>query len=68
MHSILTYNYIFTLLNTIKIIFCFNIPQVGMCCFSMHAALMSKIKDWLALNEDNVSEWSDMSIHGLYFQ
>jgi hypothetical protein len=31
------------------------------------AALKSKNKDWLALNKDNVSEWSDMSTHGLLF-
>jgi len=27
-----------------------------------------KSKDWLALSQDNVSEWSDMSNHGLLFQ
>ena len=43
--------------------------KIGICCFSTkHAALMSKIKDWLARNQDNVSEWGDMSIHGLLFQ
>ena len=26
-------------------------------------ALRSKSKNWLARNQDNVSEWSDMSIH-----
>jgi hypothetical protein len=25
-------------------------------------------KDWLARNQNNVSEWSDMSIHKLLFQ
>jgi len=29
---------------------------------------MRKSKDWLAWNQDNVSEWCDMSIHGLLFQ
>jgi hypothetical protein len=29
---------------------------------------MSKSKDWLARNQNNVSEWSDMSTHGLLFQ
>ena len=29
---------------------------------------MSKSKDWLGLNQDNVSEWNDMSIRGLLFQ
>jgi hypothetical protein len=30
--------------------------------------MRSKSKDWLALNQDNVSEWSDMSIRRLLFQ
>jgi hypothetical protein len=43
--------------------------DIGICCFSAkHAALRSKNKDWLARNQNNVSEWSDMSIHGLLFQ
>jgi hypothetical protein len=29
---------------------------------------MSKSKDWLARNKNNVSVWSDMSTHGLLFQ
>jgi len=33
-----------------------------------HAALRSSSKDWLALNQDNVSEWGDMSTTGLLFQ
>ena len=39
--------------------------QIGtcICCFStMQAALRRKIKDCLARNQDNVSEWGDMSI------
>ena len=37
--------------------------KIGMCCFSAkHGALRIKSKDWLARNQDNVSEWSDMSI------
>jgi hypothetical protein len=36
--------------------------QIGMCCFTAnHAALRRKSKDWLARNQGNVSEWSDMS-------
>ena len=36
--------------------------NIGICCFSTkHAALRSKSKDWLARNQNNVSEWSDMS-------
>ena len=33
-----------------------------------NAALRRKSKDWLARNQDNVSEWSDMSTRGLLFQ
>jgi len=41
--------------------------KIGICCFSAkHAALRRKIKDWLAQNQDNVSEWGDMSIRGLW--
>jgi hypothetical protein len=36
--------------------------------FSQNAALRRKSKDWSAWNKDNVSEWGDMSIHGLVFQ
>ena len=43
--------------------------KIGVCCFSAkHAALRRKSKDWLARNQDNVSEWSDMSTRGLLFQ
>ena len=43
--------------------------KTGICCFSAkHAALRRKSKDWLARNQDNVSEWGDMSIRGLLFQ
>jgi hypothetical protein len=39
---------------------------IGICCFSAkHAALRKKSKDWLAQNQDNVSEWNDMSTPGL---
>jgi hypothetical protein len=34
--------------------------------FIKHAALRSKSKDWLALNQDIVSKWSDMSTYGLF--
>jgi hypothetical protein len=31
--------------------------KIGICCFSAkHAALRRKSKDWLARNQDNVSE------------
>jgi hypothetical protein len=43
--------------------------KIGICCFSTkHAALRRKSKNWLAQNQDNVSEWADMSIHRLLFQ
>jgi hypothetical protein len=37
--------------------------KIGICCFSAkHTALRRKGKDWLFWNQNNVSEWSDMSI------
>ena len=43
--------------------------KIGIRCFSAkHAALRRKSKDWLARNQNNVSEWSDMSTRGLLFQ
>ena len=43
--------------------------KIGICCFSTkYPTLRSKNKDWLAGNQNNVSEWGDMSIHGLLFQ
>ena len=43
--------------------------KIGIFCFSTkHAALSSKIKDWLARNQNNVSEGNDMSMCGLLFQ
>jgi len=43
--------------------------KIGICCYhTVHAALRSKSKDWLILNQDNVSEWSDMSTRGMLFQ
>jgi hypothetical protein len=36
--------------------------KIGIYCFfAKHAVLRKKSKDWLVLNQDNVSEWSDMS-------
>ena len=41
--------------------------KIGICCFSTkHATLKRKSKDWMARNQDNVSEWGDMSIRGLF--
>jgi hypothetical protein len=43
--------------------------QISICCFSAkHVSLRRKSKDWLARNQNNVSEWSDMSIHEMLFQ
>jgi len=43
--------------------------KIGICCFAAkHAALRRKSKDWLARNQNNESEWSDMSTHRLLFQ
>jgi hypothetical protein len=43
--------------------------KIGICCFfAKYAALRRKSKDWLSQNQDNVSEWSDMSTRGLLFQ
>ena len=43
--------------------------KINICCFSAkHAVLRRKSKDWLAWNQNNVSEWSDMSTLGLLFQ
>ena len=43
--------------------------KIGICCFSAkHTALRRKSKDWLTRNQNNVSEWSNMSTCGLLFQ
>jgi hypothetical protein len=40
--------------------------KIGICCFpAKHTALRRKSKDWSARNQNNVSEWSDMSTRGL---
>ena len=36
--------------------------------FDKYAALRSKSKDWMDLNQYNVSKWSDISACGLLFQ
>ena len=36
--------------------------KIGICCFSAkHAAIRRKSKDGLARNQNNVSEWGNMS-------
>ena len=43
--------------------------EIGICCFSAkHTAIRKKSKDWLTRNQNNVSEWSDMSTPGLLYQ
>jgi hypothetical protein len=43
--------------------------KIGICCFSAkQAALGRKSKDWLVRNQNNVTEWSDVSSRGLLFQ
>ena len=42
--------------------------RIGMCCFSAkHAALRRKSKNRLDRDQDNMSEWGEMSVHGLLF-
>ena len=43
--------------------------KIGICCFSAkHAALRRKSKDRFVRNQNNVSEWSDISTCRLLFQ
>ena len=43
--------------------------NISVCYFSPnHTALTRKNHDWLARNQNNVSDWSDMSFRGLLFQ
>ena len=43
--------------------------KIGIFSFSAnHSTLRRKSKDCLARNQDNVSEWGDMSIRGRLFQ
>jgi hypothetical protein len=46
--------------NNIKLVFNYSFS-------TNHAVLRSNNKDWLARNHYNVSEWSDMSIYGLFY-
>ena len=42
--------------------------KIRICCFSSkHAALRRKSKGWFARNQNNVSEWSDVSTRCLCF-
>jgi len=43
--------------------------KISICHLSAKdAAFRSKSKDWLAQNQDNVSEWSNMSTREILFQ
>jgi hypothetical protein len=42
--------------------------KIGICCLSAKHIVLRKNKEWLALNQDNVSEWSDLLPHRLFFQ
>ena len=43
--------------------------EIGMRCFSAkHAALRRKSKNWLARDQNNVFEWTDMFARGRLFQ
>jgi hypothetical protein len=43
--------------------------KIGICCFTAkHKGLRRKDKDWLARNQNNVSEWRDTSTCRLLFQ
>jgi hypothetical protein len=42
--------------------------KIGICCFSAKRAALRCNKDWLARNQDNVSEWRDMSTRELLLQ
>jgi hypothetical protein len=43
--------------------------EIGICCFyAKHAAVRGKNKYWVARNQIDVSEWSDMSVHGQLFK
>jgi len=44
-----------------------DLYKIGIHCFAAkHTAHRSKSKDWLAQNQDNVSELSNMSTQGLF--
>jgi len=45
-----------------------NIQLVCVAFSALHAAFKRKNKDCLVRNQDNVSDWSDVSTSGLLFQ
>jgi hypothetical protein len=45
-----------------------KVYKTGICCFSgKHSALRNKSKDWLSLNQDSLSKWSNRSTRGRLF-
>jgi len=44
-----------------------KVYKIDLCWFSAKHAALRKKKDWLARNQDNVSEYGDMSTRGLLF-
>ena len=40
--------------------------KIGICCFSTKHAAFRRSKDWLTHNQDNVSNWSDMSTRWVF--
>ena len=46
-----------------------KVYKIGICFFSaMYAALRRMSKDWFTRNQDNVSEWDDVSVRGQLLQ
>ena len=46
-----------------------NDYKIGNCCFSeRHTSIRNKGKDWVARNQNNVSEWKYMTNRGQLFQ
>jgi hypothetical protein len=40
-----------------------NNNNIGMCClYAKYAAFRRKSKGWLGQNQDNIYEWSDISV------
>ena len=46
-----------------------NDYENGLCCFSAkHKTIRNENKGWLAGNQNNVLQWSEMFTHGLLFR
>ena len=42
--------------------------KIGICCFSAKHSIQEKEQRLIGSNQNNVSEWSNMSTHGLLLQ